>query len=258
VRSIGRGPGGQESRTCARRHAGGARGLAVLLAAAALASGCASQSGKATEGAIEALRETPPPGTVTLAERVGGDTTEGVLGKLASPEGLASVAQIVDATVAQSLAAALRPPPVAGRRGGPGASRSLLGRAGHDTGAGFADALASSLEAALGPDGQGPLAASLGATASELSSSIARGVRDELGGSLFVGCALADHACMEAEVRSLGRAASAGFVEGLVATVAWPALAIAFALGVLAALLVRGVFGHERRHPPPERREAHP
>ncbi len=243
----------------ARRLQG--RSLALLLlAAASLAAGCASRgAGQATEAALEKLREPPPPGSERVGVRIGGDMSEGILGELASPEGLASVTAIVDAAVVRSLTAALERPAVAGRRGSGGEpARSLVGRVGLESGAGFADALARQLEAALGPDGQGPLARSLGATAAQISSSVARGVRDELGDSLLPGCALGDRACVEAEVRSLGRAASEGFMEGLLATAALPALALAFVLGAVMALLVRGVLGRSRPLRSPEHREAHP
>jgi ABC-type uncharacterized transport system YnjBCD permease subunit len=59
-------------------------------------------------------------------------------------------------------------------------------------------------------------------------------------------------------VRSLGRAAAAGFVEGVVASVAWPALALAFGVGVAATLILRGVWSVLRGHRHPDPREAHP
>ena len=58
-------------------------------------------------------------------------------------------------------------------------------------------------------------------------------------------------------MRSLGRAAAAGFVEGVVGSAAWLAMAIAFLAGAAAILVLQATIGLLRRRPP-ERREAHP
>jgi hypothetical protein len=230
----------------------------LVLVTSSLAGGCAERAGSgAASGAVQALREAPADPNQRVAVRIGSDTAEGTLGKLSSPEGVASISKIVDAAVAQSLATVLQHPAVAGRRGG-GMGRSPIARMGGDVGAGFTDALTRGMEDALGPDGRGPLATSLEETASLLSASAVRGVREGLGGALLSGCALDDRPCLEAAARSLGRAASTGFVEGLVSTAALPALALAFVLGVVVALLARSLLGSERRHRPPEHREAHP
>jgi hypothetical protein len=228
-----------------------------LLAAAWLGAACAQHAGgRATQGAIEVLREEPPPGTPVFGVRVGRTTTEGALAELTSPEGLSSISTVVEAAVTHSLEAALRPPPaVQGRAGGPPV-RSLLGRVSSDSAAAFAAAFAAELQRDLGPDGRGPLAASLGATAAQISGSAVQGARGELP-DLFPGCEGQDRrACLETGVRSLGKAAATGFMEGIAETAAWPLLGLAFLLGIVAILVAQGVGRLLRR--PAARREAHP
>jgi hypothetical protein len=227
------------------------------MAIASLAGGCAAHtSGKATEAALEELRAAPPEGTPILAERVGRETTDAALKVLASPEGLQRISAIVDATVTHSLDSVLRAASDADRTGGPG--HSLVDSMARDSASAFGEALSLELERGLGPDGRGPLAASLGATASHVSGSAVQGVRSELG-DLFAGCGGEDRrACLEAEVRSLGRAASAGFVEGLAGSLAWPVLGLAFVLGAALVVVAQAAWGLARRHAPPRRREVHP
>lgn len=230
----------------------------LSLAVGSLAVGCAAHtSGRATEGALEAIRAPPPEGTPVLAERVGRETTEAALTALTSPQGLERISAIVDAAVSRSFDAALRAPAsVSGRPGRPGSS--LVEWMARDSASAFGEALSLELERGLGPDGRGPLAASLGATAARVSGSAVQGVRSELG-DLLAGCGSEDRrACLEAEMRSLGRAASAGFVEGLAGSLAWPVLGLAFVLGAALVVVVQAAWGLARRHASPQRREAHP
>jgi hypothetical protein len=233
----------------------------VFTAIASLAGGCAAHtSGKATEAALEEIRAPPPEGAPVLAERVGRETTAAALKVLASPEGLERISAIVDTTVTRSMDSALRAASDAGRTGGPG--RSLVDSMARDSASAFGAALSLSLERELerelGPDGRGPLAASLGATASRVSGSAVQGARSELG-ALFAGCGTEDRqACLESEVRSLGRAASAGFVEGLAGSLAWPALGLAFVLGAAVIIVAQAAWGLLRRHAHPQRRQVHP
>ncbi len=232
----------------------------LLLLVSSLGAACASRAGgKTTEGALQAFRAPPPEGTPSVPERVGRETAGGALSQLASPEGLDRISTVVDATVTRSLEAALRAPPLVHGRGGRGPARSLslVDRMAHDSAAAFGAAFSDELEHALGPDGRGPLAMSLGATAAQVSGSAVQGVRGELD-ALLPRCEGEDRrACVEAGVRSLGRAAAAGFVEGIVGSAAWAVGAFAFLVGVVAVLVVQGAVGLVRRRHP-ERREAHP
>jgi hypothetical protein len=233
-------------------------GRLVAVVTAALVAACAHhQGGQATQGALEAFRTEPPEGSHRPAERIGRETTEGMLNQLTSPEGLASVSKVVDAAVTRSLEAAL------GGYGGPGERRagrapSLVDRMARDSAAGFSAGFTEELRLAFGPDGRGPLAESLSATAGEAARSAVRGVGGELG-DLFPGCRGEDRqACAEAAVRSLGRAAAAGFVDGIVGSAAWPmAAGLGFLLGVAAILALQGTARILRRRPA-QRREAHP
>jgi hypothetical protein len=211
----------------------------------------------ATEGALAAIRAEPPEGSPRMSLRVGRELTEGALTELASPEGIDRISTLVDAAVTRSLEAALRGPPAAqDRRGGPPA-RSFLDRMARDSATAFGAAFSDELQRALGADGRGPLALSLGATVGQVSGAAVRGARGELD-DLFPACDLADRrACMESEVRSLGRAAASGFVEGILGSAAWPLAALAFVVGVAATLLTVGAGRLLRRHRLPEPRQAH-
>jgi hypothetical protein len=236
-------------------------GPLALLLGICLLTGCAGRSGsRATEGALEALREEPPPDQPLLAERVGRYTVRGALDELSSSEGLERVSVIIDAAVARAVASTAGTLSLGGPSGPGHATRmSYVERMGRDSGSGFAAALSAELSRQLGPDGSGPLAMSLGSTAQHVSGSIVRGAEGELA-PLFPECAGEQRrACLEAEVRQLGRAASAGFMEGVFASSVWPAMAIAFLGGVgfaIGAGLVLSLLRRSRRarH---EKREAH-
>jgi hypothetical protein len=234
--------------------------LLLLFAAAPLGVACSAHgSGKgATQGVTAAIREEPPEGQLRIAEIVGTYTTKGALDRLSSPEGAEQLETLVARTVTRSLEAALRAPPGVQGRGGYAVPRSLVDRVAYDSATAVSSAISVQLERALGPNGRGPLAASLGETAAQVSGSAVRGARDELG-DFFPGCDVADRrACLEAEVRSLGRAAATGFVEGIARSAAWPLLALAFAVGVVATLVVGGVRRLLREHRHLEPRGAHP
>lgn len=214
---------------------------------------------KSTEGAIEALREAPPPDQQRLTERVGRETVDGALDELSSPEGLERMSVIIDAAVARAVATTAGTLSLGGPSGqGHATSMSYVERMGRDSGSGFAAALSAELSRQLGADGSGPLATSLGFTAQHVSGSVVRGAEGELA-ALFPECTGDQRrACLEAEVRQLGRAASAGFMEGVFASSAWPAMAIAFFGGVgfaIGAGLVLSLLrrGRRARH----EREAH-
>jgi hypothetical protein len=216
-------------------------------------------SERATTSALEAFREPLPEGTPGVGLRVGRETMEGALGTLSSPQGLERLATIMDATITRSLEAALRDPAAGlpGRRGGHPRALSFVGRIARDSGTAFGDAFALELRSALGPDGRGPLAESLRATTAQVSGSAVAGARGELE-DLFPACTDVDRqACVERQVRSLGRAAAAGFVDGIVRS-AVPAVAIAFLLGVLVTLGVRAIWRLLHHPPPAAPREAHP
>jgi len=140
---------------------------------------------------------------------------------------------LVDAAVARALATTAGAPSRGGPAGpGRATSMSYVERMARDSASGFAAALSEELFRQLGPDGSGPLATSMGFTAQHVSGSVVRGAEGELA-ALFPECAGEQRrACLEAEVRQLGRAAAAGLVEGVFASSAWPAMAIAFLGGV--------------------------
>jgi hypothetical protein len=238
----------------------GGGGALALLFGVCLLAGCMERRGASTtEGALEALREEPPPDQPRIAERVGRYTVDGALDELSSPEGIERMTVIVDAAVARALATTAGAPSLGGPGSGGPTSMSYVERMARDSASGFAAALSEELSRQLGPDGSGPLSMSLGFTAHHVSGSVVRGAQGELA-ALFPECAGEQRrACVEAEVRQLGRAASAGFMEGVFASSAWPAMAIAFlggvgfsvGAGLVLSLLLRG---RRARH---DRTEAH-
>jgi hypothetical protein len=135
----------------------------------------------------------------------------------------------------------------------------LVERMSRDSAAALGAGLSDQLVLELGPNGRGPLATSIGAAVAEASRSAVRGARGELE-DMFAGCEGGDRdACVDAKVRSLGRAAAAGFVEGVVGSMAWAVVAVAFLVGVATSLVVGATLrGWQRSRPRPRPREVHP
>jgi hypothetical protein len=229
------------------------------------APGCAHRAGgRATQGALEALRAPPPEDEPHAAEVLGRFAVEGALNELTSEDGSDKLRRLIDATTRDFFAVALGPPAIAARTGGSattdtvGGGGSYVAQLSHVSAAAFGAAVSAEIRRQLGQDGNGPLARSIGATAGRVSGSVVNGIDEELT-AMFPGCnGIARGACLQAVARDLGAAASEGFVDGLLRAAAWRILVLAFVLGVVAALAGQATWALLRRawRGPPARREA--
>ena len=207
------------------------RGALALLFGVCLLAGCMERRGASTtEGALEALREEPPPDQPRIAERVGRYTVDGALDELSSPEGIERMTVIVDAAVARALATTAEAPSLGGPGSGGPTSMSYVERMARDSGERIRGGALGGSPAArprrLRPPGDEP--GLRPSTSRDRSSAGPRGAA-----ALFRSAPAGSAArASRRRVRQLGRAASAGFMEGVFASSAWPAMAIAFLGGV--------------------------
>jgi len=102
-------------------------------------------------------------------------------------------------------------------------------------------AFSAELERQLGPDGTGPLAQSLSATAGEVASSVVQQSRNELG-TLFPECGGLQgeeaRACRDTQLARLGSSFSRGAAEGMVQAFRPWLLLLTFAGGLIVGLLM--------------------
>jgi UDP-2,3-diacylglucosamine pyrophosphatase LpxH/uncharacterized membrane protein HdeD (DUF308 family) len=216
------------------------RGKATSIAAVlvlALGAGCgvAQRAGRgAAAGAMGTLAEKlgDAERVEQLAEGVKRRAVGGALEEIARPERLGGVQRIGSALGAGVVAGASREAsglPEAGV-GGAGATpvEAMSALA--------ARALSQQLAAELGSGGEGPLGASLSATAGQMTASMARGAHDELA-PLFPECRGADaSSCLDRAVERVSRASAAGVSQGIRASLGiWP-LVFSFGLGAFSML----------------------
>jgi hypothetical protein len=217
-------------------------------------------SGEATAAAMEEAREqqeraAAEEDVTPLARLTGQQMTQGVLDALSQPETVAQMRRLVDALVSQSLRSLAgrgvpreaNGPAVATGPGVGGGGPGIGGGAGTGQGpvsslaADVARALALEMERQLGPDGTGPLAQSLSATAGQMASSIVQQTRNEFG-MVFPECeglqGAAARACVNARLSELGAAFTRGATEGVREALRPWLLLLAFAIGLLVGLLL--------------------
>ncbi|HYO57254.1 hypothetical protein, partial [Archangium sp.] len=236
--------------------------LVCLLGLTACATSARQIGEASTEGAIDALSEQkkePGEGVTSISREAAEEVTKGLLDALSAPEQVMQMRQFVDALVSQSLRSAAGggvPGPGAGSSGnmggggtgvgpGVGGAGPVGGGAGMGSVSGLTGdvtrALGMELERLLGPDGKGPLAQSLAATAGQVATSMIQQSRDELG-TLFPECAglggTAARACMEERVAQLGAAFSRGATVGVRQALQPWLFLLAFGGGLLVGLLV--------------------
>ena len=186
---------------------------------------CATVARHTTEGALEAIREDKEAFAQQeddASRRTAGEITRGAL------EGL---------TYAEA------PPPT----GPGGGTLAPTGTGGSGLGpvpslaSQVARAFSTELERQLGPDGTGPLARSLSATAGQVAASVVQQSRDELG-TLFPECGGLQgeeaRACRDSQLARLGASFSRGAAEGMVQAFRPWLLLLTFAGGLLMGLLM--------------------
>jgi hypothetical protein len=200
-------------------HKAGERAVGRLLLIAALASlpgACVERIGrKAAEGAMVSIRDqagnrTGPPPAQVVAERA----VQGAMNALDDPEQQARIQRMVAAAVAQ-------------------VTRTMV------------DEASAELVAQLGPNGSGPLGASLSQAGQRVSTSVADGVVGGVVGSL--GSELASlvpecagpnrAACLQQRLQETTRTTAASFSKGLRDSIGWQFVLLAFALGAAGGAL---------------------
>jgi hypothetical protein len=227
-----------------------------------LAPACAHRAGRqATEGMLAELEEqqatrTGPPPSKIIAQ----NTIDGVMTGLDTPEQQARIQRLVSLAVAAATKTM---------------AEDLSGQLAAATQA-MADTMSNQLSGVtkrvvedasdqlmeeLGPDGSGPLAASLAQAGQRVSASVASGVvsgvTDRMGAELAAlapECTGPNRAdCIEQRLQLMTRRTAASFTKGIHETIGWQLLVVAFALGaaggVLASWLLSLIFSlrHERR-----------
>jgi len=188
----------------------------------------------------------------TAARHIGESTTEGALEairadkeKFAQQEDEASrrTASEITRGALEGLTYAEAPPPT----GPGGGTLAPTGTGGSGLGpvpslaSQVARAFSAELERQLGPDGTGPLAQSLSATAGQVASSVVQQSRNELG-TLFPECAGLQgeeaRACRDSQLARLGASFSRGAAEGMVQAFRPWLLLLTFMGGLLVGLLM--------------------
>jgi hypothetical protein len=184
---------------------------------------CATVARHTTEGALEAIREEKDQFAQerdAASRRTAGEITRGALEGLTEPG--------AGGAVASTGTGGSGPGP-----GGLGPVPSLASQ--------VTRAFSAELERQLGPDGTGPLAQSLSATAGQVASSMIQQSRNELG-TLFPECGGLQgkeaRACRDTQVSQLGASFSRGAAQGLLQAVRPWLLLLTFAGGLIVGLLV--------------------
>jgi hypothetical protein len=125
---------------------------------------------------------------------------------------------------------------------------SPIGALGGGFSEGFAFGLSRQLQAELGPNGDGPLAQTLTRVVERASAAAVAGAAQQLAPMTAAECAGMDNKkCADMRVYELSRSAADGFVDGLGAAIHLPLMILAFAGGLLTALLGALVFVVSRR-----------
>jgi len=194
-------------------------------------TGCATvarqMAEEGTEGALEAIREEEQQRSVEaqakveeLARRNAEQLARGMMDAVTRPEG-----------------AGAGPSSGTGGSGLGGEARSLSSSVASE----MARGLSAELERQLGPDGSGPLARSLSATAGQMAASMVQQSRGELG-SLFPECGGLQgeqaRTRRDAQLARWGESFSKGVAGGLVQAFQPWLLLLTFAGGLLVGLLV--------------------
>jgi hypothetical protein len=187
-------------------------GLGTILLCATIATSCAGHrmGSTATAGALDEIRrqksDIPPEQQITriAAERA----VEGALDTVDEPERREQMQELATLIASSAADAAVRD-------------------------------FARRMVIELGPEGEGPLAASLTGTGERISAAVVSSARAELAG-MFPGCEGPDpFDCIEKRVERMTRSAGAGFAAGMRDSLGWPFLILAAFLGFLA-----GILGH--------------
>jgi hypothetical protein len=247
--------------------------LAQAFVLTVMLGGCATPKavGKgATEGAMEEVREQskprgnePPP-----VQEVASNVIKGTLVELDNPETRAQLSRIIGTATQSAVTSMLggnanygdpRNNAARGWGGGPtqfGAATPMMamgpmGALGGRISEGFTLGMSRQLQIELGEDGQGPLGQSLAGVIKQATQAAVSGAAQELG-PLAGDCAGMDRQrCADMRVQELSRSAANGFVQGLGAALQLPLMVVAFASGLVIAIVAALLFSWLRRRPRP-------
>ena len=190
-------------------ESGRALGLFAALSLAVFGAACAQRIGEQTaKGMVSGMKAHAGADPNQQVSRVAaGRAVEGAVAALDAPEQREHLRSIVADTMSEVVQTAIED-----------ATRQIV--------------------AELGPDGEGPLAASLTNASARISAGVVSGARGEMM-ALFPDCAGPDpRACIERQLQDMARSTAAGFTKGIRDTLGLPLLIIAFVFGVAG-----GVFG---------------
>ena len=179
----------------------------MLVALGSLPWGCAERIGqKAAEGAMKSMRAEAANPTGTPPSQIAAQhVVKGAINALDDPEQQARIQKMVSEAVAA-------------------VTRTMVEDA------------SAELVAQLGPDGSGPLAASLSQTGQRVSASVAGGVvggvSAELATALLPECNGPNRAaCLQQRLQETTRTTAASFSKGVRDSIGWQFLLLAFVLG---------------------------
>jgi hypothetical protein len=212
------------------RAQGAAAAVAVVAAAGGLLGGaCAHQAGVgATRGAAQVMQEKAAaqgqPGTPPLAVAAQ-LVTKGSLSAFDDPEKEARLKDLTAKLAAAAVAAALETMTAHGAAGAGSPVEAMSAQA--------ARTFEAQLVAALGPQGNGPLARTLTNTADQVAAAAARGAAS----NLLPGCdPRQTPGCVERQISELAQITGAGVARGVKQELRWTLLIAVFAAGFLVAM----------------------
>jgi hypothetical protein len=211
------------------RVSGAAAALAVVAAGGLLGGACAHQAGVgATRGAAQVMQEKAAaagePGTPPLTV-AGQLVTKGSLSAFDDPKEEQRLEVLTAKMTAAAVNAALETMISHGAAGAGSPVEAMAAQA--------ARTFEAQLVAALGPQGNGPLARTLTTTADQMAAAAARGAAS----NLLPGCdPRQTPGCVERQISELAQITGAGVARGVRQELRWTLLIAVFAAGFLAAM----------------------
>jgi len=188
--------------------------------------------------------------SMQLSRVAAGRAVEGALSALDAPENREQIRSLISETVSNAVQTA-----VAGAVATLAAPeqreqiRSLVSETVSDAVQTAVEDATRELAAQLGPDGDGPLAASLTNASSRISAGAVRGVRGELM-ALFPDCGGPDaRGCIELQLQQIARSTAAGFTKGVRDSLGLSFLFVAFVLGVAGGVLATVLLSRRPQRP---------
>lgn len=221
----------------------GESGRALLvfaaLACAVFGSACAHRMGEqSAKGMAQALEEQSDPNK-QISRVAAGRAVEGALTALEEPEQREQLRSLVSEVMAEAMQTAVKGAVAAFDAPEQREQiRSLVSEVMSEAVQTAVDDATRQMVAALGPEGDGRLTASLTSASSRIAAGVVSGARGEVM-AMFPECGGADpRGCIERQLQEMARSTGAGFTKGVRESLGLPMLFLAFVLGVAG-----GVFG---------------